>query len=47
MPCMAGLPTVRILTRFSQTVEFLDEVVAPVLEKYQDQIGGVDASLKV
>ncbi len=30
-----------------QTDEFLDEVVAPVLEKYQDQLGGVDASLKV
>jgi adenylosuccinate lyase len=30
-----------------QTDEFLDEVVGPVLEKYQDQIGGIDSSLKV
>ncbi|MCI5223480.1 MAG: adenylosuccinate lyase, partial [Candidatus Electrothrix sp. AR4] len=30
-----------------QTDEFLDETVAPVLEKYQDLVGGVDASLKV
>ncbi len=30
-----------------QTDEFLDEVVAPILEKYQDLVGGVDASLKV
>ncbi len=30
-----------------QTEEFLDEVVAPVLAKYQDLLGGVDASLKV
>ncbi len=30
-----------------QTEEFLDEVVAPVLVKYQDLLGGVDASLKV
>ncbi|MCI5149169.1 MAG: hypothetical protein D3916_07260, partial [Candidatus Electrothrix sp. MAN1_4] len=30
-----------------QTDEFLEEVVAPVLEKYQYLIGGVDASLKV
>ena len=30
-----------------QTVEFLDEVVAPILKKYRNQIGGVDASLKV
>ncbi|MCI5168243.1 MAG: adenylosuccinate lyase, partial [Candidatus Electrothrix sp. GM3_4] len=30
-----------------QTDEFLDEVVAPVLDKYQDLIGGIDSSLKV
>jgi adenylosuccinate lyase len=30
-----------------QTEEFLAEVVAPVLEKYQDLVGGVDSSLKV
>ena len=30
-----------------QTDEFLDEVVTPVLEKYSDLVGGVDASLKV
>jgi adenylosuccinate lyase len=30
-----------------QTDEFLDEVVAPVLDKYQHMIGDVDASLKV
>ncbi len=30
-----------------QTDEFLDEVVAPVLDTYQDMIGGVDSSLKV
>lgn len=30
-----------------QTDEFLDEVVAPILEKYQDLVGGIDASLKV
>jgi adenylosuccinate lyase len=30
-----------------QTDEFLDEVVTPVLEKYQNLVGGVDASLKV
>jgi len=31
----------------AQTEEFLDEVVAPVLDKYQSMIGDVDASLKV
>jgi adenylosuccinate lyase len=30
-----------------QTEEFLEETVAPVLAKYQDLLGGVDASLKV
>lgn len=30
-----------------QTDEFLDEVVAPVLDRYQHMIGDVDASLKV
>jgi len=30
-----------------QTEEFLDEVVAPVLEQHKDLLGGVDASLKV
>jgi adenylosuccinate lyase len=30
-----------------QTEEFLDEIVAPALAKYQDLLGGVDASLKV
>lgn len=30
-----------------QTDEFLDEVVAPVLGRYQKMIGDVDASLKV
>jgi adenylosuccinate lyase len=30
-----------------QTEEFLAEVVAPVLEKYQDLVGGVNSSLKV
>lgn len=31
----------------AQTDEFLDEVVAPVLDRYQHMIGDVDASLKV
>ncbi|MCW5207010.1 adenylosuccinate lyase, partial [Desulfobulbus sp. F5] len=30
-----------------QTEEFLDEVVAPVLERHKDLLGGVDSSLKV
>ncbi len=30
-----------------QTAEFLDQVVAPILEKYSDLIGSVDAHLKV
>ena len=30
-----------------QTDEFLDEVVQPVLEKYRDLVGSVDATLKV
>jgi adenylosuccinate lyase len=30
-----------------QTDEFLDEVVVPVLDRYQALLGGVDASLKV
>jgi adenylosuccinate lyase len=31
----------------AQTDEFLDEVVAPVLDRYQHMIGDVDASLNV
>jgi len=30
-----------------QTEEFLDEVVAPVLEKYKNLVGNIDVSLKV
>ncbi|MCI5158916.1 MAG: adenylosuccinate lyase, partial [Candidatus Electrothrix sp. AUS1_2] len=30
-----------------QTVEFLDEFVTPILKKYREMIGGIDASLKV
>jgi adenylosuccinate lyase len=30
-----------------QTEEFLDEVVAPVLERHKDLLGGVDSSLRV
>jgi adenylosuccinate lyase len=30
-----------------QTLEFLDAFVTPILKKYRNQIGGVDASLKV
>jgi adenylosuccinate lyase len=30
-----------------QTEEFLDEVVAPMLERHKNLLGGVDASLKV
>lgn len=30
-----------------QTMEFLDEVVSPVLDRHQEMIGKVDASLKV
>ncbi|MCI5133255.1 MAG: adenylosuccinate lyase, partial [Candidatus Electrothrix sp. EH2] len=30
-----------------QTEEFLDAFVTPILKKYRNQIGGIDASLKV
>jgi adenylosuccinate lyase len=32
---------------FEQTMEFLDEDVAPILEKYQEEIGNIDTSLNV